>query len=153
VAVAAASVIALPAGCGAGQPPSVTFGSSVGSVSTGPAQYCDLAVTRCQDHPDAVVTLAVPPGRPLRVSVPDEVAEAPWQVVFAFRPPSGGEPVRGRSPVFAPNQRHDYALTLPDPGDQLLTAQVQQYGGATPVPGPDGGPTFAIRGSWVLTTG
>jgi len=118
-----------------------------------PAQYCDLAVANCEDHPDAVVTLVVPPGRPLRVSVPDEVAGAPWQVVFAFRPRGGGNPVSGRSPVFAPNQRHDYTLTLPDPGDQLLTAQVQQYGGGTPVSGPDGEPTFAIRGSWVLTTG
>jgi hypothetical protein len=153
VAAAAALIIGWLAGCGAGQPPTVTFGSSVGAVSIAPAQYCDLAVTKCENHPDAVAALAVPHGRPLRVSVPDEVAEAPWQVVFAFRPPGGGDPVKGRSTVFAPNQRHDYTLTLPDPGDQLLTAEVQQYGGGAPVPGPDGEPTFAIRGSWVLSTG
>src|SRR5262249_23713415 len=137
------------AGCSAASP-SVEFSSAAGTVRTGPAQYCDVAVTRCDNRPDAVVKLVVPAGQPLRVSVPDEVAAGPWHVVFAYRAPDGGR-VDGRSPVFAPHQRRDYTLTLPDPTDQLVTAQVQQFGGGAPTTTPDGRMSFPIRGSWVIT--
>jgi Protein of unknown function (DUF2771) len=124
---------ALLTGCGQSGPPSVEFSSAAGTVSTGPAQYCDLAVTQCANHPDAVIKLAVPPGAPLRINVPTDVAAAPWHVVFS------------------PKERTDYQLVLPDPADQLLTAQVQQFGG-NPSTGPDGEMSFPIRGSWVLAT-
>jgi len=141
---------ALLAGCGSSGPPTVEFASAAGTVQTGPAQYCDLAVTQCANHPDAIVKLAVPPGQPLRINVPSELASAPWHVVFSYRTATGGS-VDGRSPVFPPNKRTDYQLELPDPADQLLTAQVQQFGG-NPSPQPDGELSFPIRGSWVLAT-
>lgn len=132
-----------------GGPPSVTFASVAGTQSTGPAQYCDIKVTHCDNHPEAVVTMAVPAGQPLRVSVPKQVSSAPWQVVFVYRP-KGGAPIQGRSPVFAPDQHRDYTLTLPAASDQLITAQAQQYGGATPAPDANGNPSFPIRASWVM---
>lgn len=139
------------AGCGTDDPPSVAFTSAAGSVSTGPAQYCDLAVIRCANHPDAVVKLPVPAGQPLRISVPEELAAAPWHVVFSYRAPDGSA-VDGRSPVFPPRGRTDYQLVLPDRADQLLTAQVQQFGGGLPGTDPDGEASFPVRGSWVLAT-
>jgi hypothetical protein len=151
VVVAAVLAVVALAGCGSSAPPTVEFRSSAGGVRTGPAQYCDVKVTSCANHPDAVVKLVVPPGQPLSISVPRELAAAPWQVVFGYRTTTG-ERVDGRSPVFPPNQRTDYQLVLPDPTDQLLTAQVQQFGGATPTTGPNGEVSFPIRGSWVLTT-
>jgi len=141
---------ALLAGCGASGPPTVEFTSAAGTVQTGPAQYCDLAVTQCANHPDAIVKLAVPPGQPLRINVPGDLAAAPWHVVFSYRTANGGS-VDGRSSVFPPNKRTDYQLVLPDPADQLLTAQVQQFGG-NPSSDPDGEVSFPIRGSWVLAT-
>ena len=140
---------ALLAGCSSG-PPEVEFVSAAGTVQTGPAQYCDLAVTQCANHPDAIVKLAVPPGQSLRINVPGDLASAPWHVVFSYRTANGGS-VDGRSPVFPPNRRTDYQLVLPDPADQLLTAQVQQFGG-NPGAQPDGELSFPIRGSWVLAT-
>lgn len=144
-------VASLLASCGSGGPPAVEFRSPAGSVRTGPAQYCDVKVTSCENHRDAVVKLVVPPGQPLSITVPRELAAAPWQVVFGYRS-ANGQRVDGRSPVFAPNQRTDYQLVLPHPSDQLLTAQVQQFGGASPISEPNGEISFPIRGSWVLTT-
>jgi hypothetical protein len=140
----------LLAGC-AWAPPTVEFGSAAGTVQAGPAQYCDVAVTKCENRPEALVRLVVPAGQPLRITVPDDVAASPWHVVFAYRGDDGGQ-VDGRSPVFAPNQRRDYTLMLPTPTDQLLTAQVQEFGGGAPTTGPDGEVSFPIRGSWVLST-
>jgi hypothetical protein len=148
----AALAAALLAGCGSSGPPTVEFRSVSGSVRTGPAQYCDVKVTSCANHPDAVVKLVVPPGQPLSITVAPELAAAPWQVVFGYQS-GNGQRVDGRSPVFAPNQRTDYQLVLPDPTDQLLTAQVQQFGGGAPTTDPNGEVSFPIRGSWVLTTG
>jgi uncharacterized protein DUF2771 len=142
---------ALLAGCGSSGPPTVEFTSAAGTMRTGPAQYCDIAVTECANHPDAVIKLAVPAGQPLMIKVPTELAAAPWHVVFSYRAANGGS-VDGRSPVFAPNQRSDYQLILPDPTDQLLTAQVQQFGGGIPTADPGGEVSFPIRGSWVLAT-
>lgn len=130
-------------------PPTVTFASALGSVHTGPAQYCDLKVTRCANHPDAVVHLAVPAGARLEVTVPHEVAAAPWQVAFSYQPKDGPR-ADARGPVFAPNTQNSYTLRLPEPSDQLVTAQVQQYGGAAPTVDANGDPTFPIRASWVL---
>jgi hypothetical protein len=144
-----AVVVAVLAVRAANQPPSVTFSSVAGTLHTGPAQYCDVRVTDCDDHPDAVVSMPVPAGQPLKVSVPDGISTTPWQVAFVYKGPDGA-PVQARSPVFPPKQAAGYTLTLPDPADQLLTAQVQQYGGGQPQRGPDGEPSFPIRGTWVL---
>lgn len=142
----------LVAGCGSGEPPTVEFSSTAGSVSAAPAQYCDVKVTKCDNRPDAVAHLVVPAGQPLRIAVPDDVAAGPWHVVFSYRNTVGADQaqVDARSPVFAPKQRHDYELVLPDPTDQLITAQVQQFGGGNPTTGPGGELSFPVRASWVV---
>ena len=124
-----AAVALLAAGCGSGTPPEVTFTAAGTSVTARPAQYCDLKLTDCSDDAAAPVQLAVPAGAPLQVAVPDGVAEAPWHVVFSYRNATG-EQVDARSPLFPAEQQHDYTLTLPEPADRLVTAQVQQFGPA-----------------------
>ncbi|MHA6792511.1 DUF2771 family protein [Pseudonocardia bannensis] len=139
----------LLAGCGSDAPPQVTFAVGEQERSTGPTQYCDLQLTGCKDDAAAEVRLPVPAGAPVQVTVPDEVSEAPWHVVFSYRG-TDGQQVDGRSPVFAPNQQQDYALQLPGPADQLITAQVQQFGPAPITNDRTGEVEFPIRGSWVL---
>lgn len=139
----------LAAGCGDAGPPRVTFGAGPARVEAGPTQYCNLEFTECRNDAAAPVELAVPPGTALQVQVPVEIAETPWQVVFAYRDTAGAR-ADGRSPVFAPDQRRDYVLQLPAPTDRLITAQVQQYG-----PPPQANPStgeieFPIRASWVV---
>jgi hypothetical protein len=151
LAIAAVVVVLL----GRNNLPSVTFASATSSVTTGPTQYCDLKVTHCDNHPDAVATLALPAGQPLQITVPADVSATPWQVVFSYLPRAGASAATqldARSPVFAPNQQSHYTLELPAPTDQLVTAQVQQYGGGQPTIDANGDPAFPIRASWVLDT-
>ncbi|MGQ0577150.1 MAG: DUF2771 family protein [Pseudonocardia sp.] len=146
------ALVAAPllAGCGLGGPPEVTFGVAGTETTAGPARYCDIALTTCDDDATAVVRIDVPPNTPLRVAVPGEVAQTPWHVVFRYRS-AAGEQVDGRSPVFAPGARGEYVLELPAPTDVLLTAQVQQFG-PPPQATAAGEVEFPVRASWVLTT-
>lgn len=146
----ALAVVLVLVGCGGDAAPQVRFAAGAGAVDARPTQYCNLENTECRNDGAAPVDLAVPPGTPLLITVPDEIAETPWQVVFTYRDASGA-PVDERSEVFTPDERRDYSLALPTPADRLLTAQVQQYG-PPPVANPEtGGIDFPIRASWVLT--
>ena len=144
-----AAVLLLAAGCGA-DPPQVTFTAAGTTVTARPAQYCDLKLADCSADATAPVQLAVPPGTPLQVAVPDDVSQAPWHVVFSYRD-AGGRQVDARSPVLT-NKQHDYTLTLPEAADRLLTAQVQQFGPAPQINEQTGEVEFPVRGSWVLNT-
>jgi hypothetical protein len=147
--LAVAAAVLFAAGCGA-PPPQVTFSAAGTQVVAKPAQYCDIKLADCSGDAAAGVQLVVPAGTPLQVAVPDGVAEAPWHVVFSYRDGTGQE-VDARSPLFA-QKEHDYTLTLPEPADQLLTAQVQQFGPAPKINEQTGEIEFPVRGSWVLTT-
>jgi hypothetical protein len=145
----------LLAGCGATDPPpppQVTFTAGAASTVARPAQYCDVELTQCLTDVAAPVRLAVPPGTPVQVTVPPEIAQTPWQVVFSYAD-AAGTPTDERSPVFAPGARSDWTLQLGAPEDRLLTAEVQQYG-PPPQPNPRTGEMeFPIRASWVLNAG
>lgn len=142
----------LMAGCGGGSLPQVEFAAGPAAVSARPTQYCDLDLTDCTGDPTAPVDLAVPAGTPLQITVPAEIAQTPWQVVFTYRDATGAA-VDQRSPVFAPQERSIYSLELPTPTDRLLTAQVQQYGPPPQANEETGEIEFPIRASWVLTAG
>jgi Protein of unknown function (DUF2771) len=135
------------AGCAAAPPPEVTFYSAGKAMRTGPAQYCDRQGDQCRSDPASGANLRVPPGKPLQISVPSEVGNAAWQVVFRYRAPSG-ERTEARSAVFGPGARLAYTLTLPGPGDQLETAEVQKFGGLAS--GPEG-LEYLIGATWVLS--
>ena len=138
-------------GCAADQPPpQVTFAAGAATAVARPAQYCDLALTECTTDIAAPVSLAVPPGTPLQVTVPPEIAETPWQVIFSYTDTTG-QPVDGRSRVFGPNELSEWALELPAPTARLLTAEVQQYGPPPQVNAQTGENEYPIRASWVLT--
>ena len=140
--------VLLAAGCGAGEPPQVSFTAAGSTVNARPTQYCDLKLSDCTADAAAPVRLAVPPGTPLQVAVPDDVSDAPWHVVFSYRDGTGQQ-VDARSPVLAQKQ-HDWTLALPEPADRLLTAQVQQFGPAPQINQSTGEVEFPVRGSWVL---
>jgi hypothetical protein len=145
-----ALTVLLVAGCGAGARPEVTFAAGGTEVVAGPTQYCEDDFVTCRNDPAAPVDLAVPPGTPLVVTVPDRISRTPWQIVFTYRS-GAGEQIDERTRVFPPGQQQSYTLELPDPAARLITAQVQQFG---PPPQLDdaGEIVFPIRSSWVLTT-
>jgi hypothetical protein len=143
-------LVMIIAACGGGdQPPTVTFAAGSATITAKPAQYCDVKATSCTNDADAPVQLAVPPGTPLKVTVPEAISSTPWQVVFSYRDATGAQQDE-RTSVFAPNARTDTTIAL-DPGARLITAQVQQFGPA-PQASADGGVDFPIRGAWVLNT-
>jgi hypothetical protein len=146
----AAAALLLAAGCGAGDPPQVVFRAAEATVTARPAQYCDLKLTDCDADAGAPVRLAVPVGTPLQVDVPDDVAQAPWHVVFRYRDAAGQED-EARSPVFAKKER-GYTLTLPADTDRLIHAEVQQFGPAPKINEQTGEVEFPVRGTWVLDT-
>lgn len=131
-------------GCGQPPAPEVTFSADGRTARAGPIRYCDIQLTECQNNDSAVAVLSVAPGRPVQISVPEPVAATPWQVVFRYR--AGGQPVEGRSQVFAAGRQHDYTLQMPG-GATLETVEIQQYGAPELV---GGEPNFRIRASWVL---
>jgi Protein of unknown function (DUF2771) len=145
---AAALLTALVTACGDDEPPMVTFAAAGSSVTAGPTQRCDVQVSTCTAAPAAAVVLRVPPGQPVQISVPKQISETPWLVVFGYRT-AGGEHVNARSDVFASNERQAYMLILPAADDQLETVEVQQLGG-TLIPGKEG-VDFPTRGTWVLS--
>lgn len=144
-----AAAALLLAGCGTDSPPQVTFAVGEESVVTGPAQYCDLDLTECRNDEGAPVELPVPPGTPVQVEVPPEIAGSPWHIVYSYRD-AAGEQVDARTPVFPPDERSRYTLELPAPEARLLTAQVQQFGPPPQANAQQGGVDFPVRGSWVL---
>ena len=140
------------AGCSAQQdPPQVTFYSHGHSAEVGPAQYCGPSGTNCAPPPqDPTGHLAVPPGKPLQISVSKDLAKTPWQIAFIYRTPTGEER-SSRTPVFPPNQTYAYTLKLPPDGAKLEHVEVQQYSGQLVETG-DGGLAFGIGGTWLLDT-
>lgn len=139
------------AGCSAPAEPQITFYSHGDSVEVEPARYCDATGENCAPPPaNPVGELPVPEKAPLQISVPEEVATTPWQVAFIYRSTDGQER-DGRSPVFAPNERHAFTLHLPPDGARLEHVEVQQFS-AMLTAGSEGGVDFGIGGSWILDT-
>ncbi|MCI2420401.1 DUF2771 domain-containing protein [Saccharopolyspora sp. K220] len=145
----AVASLGLVAGCAAPSEPQVTFYSHGNSVTVDPAQYCDATGQNCAKPPENPVgQLRIPGREPLQISVPGEVAAAPWQVAFIYRGINGDE-LDGRSAVFPPNERFAYTLNLPPDGARLEHVEVQQFS-AVLSPSADGGVDFGIGGSWIL---
>lgn len=150
VVVVAATITALVLTSGPAAPGAVTFASGGRSVSAEPTSYCDLQVTDCRNEPTAVVTLPLPPGSAVDLTVPDPVLATPWQVAFTYVDERGAQQ-RGRSQVFAPRARGQFTLALPDPRWRLQRVEVQQFGARETVTAQ--GSLFSTRSTWVLTDG
>jgi hypothetical protein len=140
--------VLLVGACSAPPPPDVAFFSAGRTVTAGPTQYCDVKIQHCSANTRAQAVLRVPPGKPVQISVPGSVGNAPWQVAFLYRGADGTQ-VDGRTAVFSPGQQLAYTLALPDTKAQLETIEVQQFGGA--LVQQDGGIGFITRASWVLS--
>ncbi|MCP2169287.1 Protein of unknown function (DUF2771) [Goodfellowiella coeruleoviolacea] len=146
-----AAGLVLVAGCAAAPLPEVTFYAAGTTITVHPTQHCDVKVEQCAaPDPNAEGRLRVPAGRPLQISVPAEVAQAPWQVVFSYHDANGTPQPDSRSDVFPAGERYAYTLTLPNPTDQLDTVEVHQYGAAVQV-SETGEAEFLTRSTWVLS--
>ncbi len=89
------------------------------------------------------LTLAA--GTPLDVSVPTDVGQTPWVIVFSYVD-AQGRSQGDRTAVFPAGQRFSYHLT-PPAGAQLSRLEVQSLIAA---PNPEGGVEFPAVRTWVL---
>jgi hypothetical protein len=151
VLVVVASAVLVVAGCSAPPLPEVTFYSSGKTVNLSPTQYCDIESEDCVVDTRAAGVLRVPPGRPVQISVPGELADSLWAVKFTYRNAAGEAQEPLRSKVFTQaDPRYAYTLELPDRGDQLESVEVQQYGKRIQIDG-SGDIQYVARGTWVLS--
>jgi hypothetical protein len=138
------------AGCSSPPDPEITFHAVGKTVVLSPTQYCDIGVENCTAHADAAGTLRVPRGKPLQISVDSAVAKSAWAVVFTYRNAGGERQPDSRSKLFSPNEQFAYTLKLPEPGDQLESVEIQQYGRRIEIDD-QGQIQFFARGTWVLS--
>jgi hypothetical protein len=146
-----AAAAALAAGCSPEPPgpPEVTFAAEGATVSARPFLYCDVMVTNCERNEGAVARLLVPPGKPVTISVPGEVAESPWSVVVQYQTASGEQQEPETVATFVPGERRDYTVALPEPTAQLQTVEVKQAG-AKQEPGATSEIQLLARAVWSL---
>jgi hypothetical protein len=114
-----------------------------------PFLYCDVLVTNCERNEGAVARLRVPPGKPVTISVPGEVAESPWSVVVQYQTASGEQQEPQTIATFVPGERRDYTVALPDTTAQLRTVEVKQAG-AKQEPGATSETQLLARAVWSL---
>lgn len=123
-------ILLLVAACSDSAPPKpeVRFTVDGQTVSARPFLYCDVMVTKCDRDNGAQAKLKVPPGKPVTVAVPNEIAESPWSVVIEYKTAAGEQKQPETVATFVPNERRDYTIQLPAAGDQLQTVEIKQAG-------------------------
>jgi hypothetical protein len=129
--------------------PEVTFEVDGNKVSTRPFQYCDVMVTQCDRENGAQAKMKVPPGKPLVVTVPGDVAESPWSVVVQYRTAAGEQKQPETVATFVPKEKNSYTVQLPNAGDQLQTVEIKQAG-AKQEPGATSEIQLLARAVWSL---
>lgn len=147
-------VVLVLAGCSSNEPPAtpprprVDFTVASKKVTAKPFLYCDLKVEDCRRDNTAMIKMAVPPGTPVRVTVPREVADTPWSVVIQYKTAAGEQKAPVTVATFAPRKETTYEALPPEPGAQLQTVEVKQAGGVL-VQG-DNGPEPVTQAAWSL---
>jgi hypothetical protein len=141
------------AGCSAAPeppptPPRIDFTIAEKKVAAKPFLYCNVKVENCKRDNTAMLTLPVPPGTPVRVTVPKEVADTPWSVVIQYVTAAGVQKDPETVATFAPGKETTFEALPPGAGDQLQTVEVKQAGGVL-VQG-DTGPEPVTRAAWSL---
>jgi Protein of unknown function (DUF2771) len=138
-------------GCSAGSPPpedpTVDFAAEETTVSAKPFLYCDIQVKDCKRDNTAQVSLTVAPGTPVRITVPEEVADTPWSVVIQYKTAKGEQKAPETVATFAPGKSTTFDALPPGAGDQLQTVEVKQAG-AKLVKDEQGQPAAVSRGVW-----
>ncbi|MEC3913518.1 DUF2771 family protein [Nocardia sp. CDC160] len=139
--------------------PEITAYAHGRSVSVNPYLYCDLqvskerlAVGKC-DSTKAVSDLDVPPGSPLQLSLPKEIADAPWEILLGYRIP--GPKGDTAEPVLITSQ--DYpdkplAITIKTPANEHVRLAIMEL--HLPIPARDeaGNEGVVSRGIWSIQT-
>jgi hypothetical protein len=127
---------------------SISLYSHGRTISVDPTAYCDVQLTKCYGTQRPVTTVRVPPGSPLQISVPTEVAAAPWAVTFDYLD-ANGKKQEVRGPVFPTSTQFAYTVRPPQPTDQLTWVEIVVFGGIAMAPD-DTAPTYLASEFWTV---
>ncbi|MFC4854257.1 DUF2771 family protein [Actinophytocola glycyrrhizae] len=146
-------VLSVLAGCSSAPepeapPPNIDFLIAGKKTTAKPFLYCDIKVENCKRDNTAMLELPVPPGTPVRVTVPKDVADTPWSVVIQYTTAAGEQMAPVTVATFSPGKETSFEALPPGEGDQLQTVEVKQAGGVL-VRG-EAGPEAVTRAAWSL---
>lgn len=129
-------------------PPTIDFLIAGKKTTAKPFLFCDVKVEDCKRDNTAMLKLPVPPGTPVKVTVPKDVADTPWSVVIQYVTAKGEQKAPVTVATFAPGKETSFEALPPGEGDQLQTLEVKQAGGVL-VEG-ETGPEPVTRTAWSL---
>jgi len=147
-------VLLVLAGCSSNEPPPavpqprIDFTIAGKKTTAKPFLYCDIKVEDCRRDNAAMLKLPVPPGTPVTVTVPKEVADTPWSVVIQYVTAAGEQKAPVTIATFAPGKETTYEALPPEAGAQLQTVEVKQAGGV--LVQSEAGPEAVTRAAWSL---
>ncbi|MEV6070004.1 DUF2771 domain-containing protein [Nocardia sp. NPDC052001] len=150
VAVAYVAVIVVVANRATKPDPEITAYAHGKSVTVAPFRFCNPKVANGQidlsdcNNSEAVSDLDVPAGSPLQISLPKEIAKAPWRMKLFYRLPGDNVAVgaftyedykKGLVNTEVETSGTPAAITVPTPNDpQIELAVAELY---LPVPAMD----------------
>jgi hypothetical protein len=140
--VGGVAVLVAGAACAVPGPPQITFYADRQTVAAGPVVFCSIDFTACEP-PGQVARLTVPPGYPLQVSLPTEIADAPWRMITVYLDASGTQQVREQ--YYRPGARLAVTVRLDDPASTLQGVEIQLPSGFTDAAGKP-----VARGAWSI---
>ncbi|MGV9665441.1 DUF2771 family protein [Nocardia niigatensis] len=140
------------------------------SVSVNPFLYCDLQISKDKlsmgkcDNTGAVSELDVPPGSTVQLSLPKEIADAPWELLIGYRLPNNkvdGDVLTYKEPwklSGKPERDHDdkwakpRALTIKTPASEHVRLAIMELHLPVPARDENGNEGVINRGIWAIHT-
>ena len=87
IVVVAAVVLVAALGRAEPRPPEITAYANGKAITVAPARYCTVRLLDCTEG--EIAELDVPAGMPLQLSLPADIANAPWRMLSVFSTPNG----------------------------------------------------------------
>ncbi|MFE2993778.1 DUF2771 family protein [Nocardia sp. NPDC059246] len=150
--------------------PQITAYAHGKSVSVNPFLYCDLEVSKDRlaigkcNSTQSVSDLDVPPGSTVQISLPKEVADAPWELLIGYRLPNNkadaevltykqpwrlsGKPERDKDPKYD----KPLTLTIKTPPTEHVRLAIMELHLPIPARDENGNEGVISRGIWALHT-
>lgn len=101
--------------------PVITAYAAGDTVDVAPWSFCNLYLEDCEAG--EIVRMTVPTGYPVQLSLPSEIADAPWRMYASFVDVESGLQLE-ESVLFAPGERS--AVTVGgEPNLQLMVIEIQ----------------------------
>ncbi len=125
--------------------PVVTFYGNRTSVAVQAYQWCEQDLTSCSLDKSKVGRITMAAAQPLQISVPPEIGDTIWRVIWVFQD-SKGKVTTGSSPYFT-DKRLTYRIPSFGTGVILQNVEVQSLIAGTDTAG---NLRFAVTSAWDL---